>query len=354
MRILDRYIGTTVTLHVLIVLLVLLTLYVFSAFVAEMGEVGKGEYTAEKAAVYTVLLTPRQAYQLFPMAALLGTMLGLGALANSSELTVMRAAGVSVRRVTWSVLKVGLLLVVSVTVLGELIAPPLEKFAQVEKAKLVSSQVSVNAKDGLWARDGNSFINMKRLFSDGRAAEVRIYRFGDGSRLRETLFAERGIYRDDAWTLTGVTLNRIDANGVSTRQLERLVWESSLTPAVIDVVAVPPENLAVYDLWDYIRYMRENGLEDRRYDLAMWLRIMTPFATAGMILLAVPFVFGSTRSVGVGQRVMLGALIGIGFYLFNAIFGRVGVVYSIPPEFAASLPTVIVYLAWALLMRRVV
>ncbi|SCZ54463.1 LPS export ABC transporter permease LptG [Thiohalomonas denitrificans] len=353
MKLLDSYIARTVAGHIGTVMLVLLAIYFFSTFVSEMGDVGKGDYTVLDALLFTLMQVPLYTYQLFPLVALVGTMLGLGSLANTSELTVMRAAGVSIRRIMVAVMKVGLMMVVAVTVVGELIAPRLEVQAQMQRAEALGKDISLNTKDGLWARDGRSFINIERLLVDGRASNVRIYRFDDNHSLRETIFAPRGIYQDDAWQLEQVVRTRVTPEGVDSRQLGELRWESSLEPGVIDVVAIKPENLSARDLWEYLRYMRENGLEDRRYDLAFWVRIMIPFATAGMVLLAVPFVFGSMRTVSIGQRVMLGALLGIGFYLFNAIFNRVGVVYDIPPFLAASLPTFVVYILWGVMMRRI-
>ncbi len=352
MRILDGYIGRTVASHIGAVMLVLLAIYFFSNFVSEMGDVGEGDYTVADALLFTLKLIPLYTYQLFPLVALIGTMLGLGALANTSELTVMRAAGVSVRRVVLAVLKVGLLLVVAVTLIGELIAPRLEMDAQTQRARALGKNISLNAEDGLWARDDGSFVNIERLLAGGRASRVRIYRFDEDHSLRETIFARKGHYEGGAWQLEQVIRSRVSPEGVASQRMKTLRWESSLRPDVIDVVAIAPENLSAADLWDYLRYMRANGLEDKRYNLAFWIRIMTPFATAGMILLAVPFVFGSMRTVSIGQRIMVGALLGIGFYLFNAIFNRVGVVYSIPPIMAASLPTLVVYALWGLMMRR--
>lgn len=353
MKTLDRYIGRTVASHIGVVLFVLLAMYFFSALVTEMGDVGKGRYTTTAAVQFTLMLIPRQIYELFPLVALLGAMLGLGALANTSELTVMRAAGVSIRRIVLAVLKTGLLLVAVVVVVGETVAPQLEKLAYTERVRLLARNISLNTEDGLWARDGNAYINIRRLFANGTASDIHVFRLDGDLRLVETITARRGTYEEGAWRLRDVQISRIGPAGIGVEKRGKLRWESSLTPAVIDVGAVAPENLSVQDLLGYLRYMRDNGLEDRRYSLALWLRVLMPFATVGMLLLAIPFVFGSMRSVGIGQRIMVGALIGIGFYLFNAIFSRIGVVYAIPPLISAALPTVLVYLLWWRMMRRV-
>ncbi len=352
MRLLDRYIGSAVAGNVAVVMLVLLALYFFSTLVEEMGDVGKGSYTTELAIKYTLMLIPRQVYELFPLSALLGAMLGLGSLASTSELTVMRAAGVSIRRIVLSVLKVGALLAVIVTLIGEVVAPPLEVNARQGRTVAIRSQLIFNTDEGLWAREGESFINIRRQLGDGEAVGVRIYRFEE-KRLVQSVYAGRGSYGNDEWILKNATVSRVDDDGVSTRSVKQFRWATNLTPAVIDSVSVEPDNLPVVQLYDYIQFMRANGLEDRRYDLAMWIRIMTPLATAGMVLLAVPFVFGSMRSTGVGQRIMVGALIGIGFYLFNAVFSRVGILYNIPPLVAAALPTALVFALWIFLMRRI-
>ncbi len=353
MRILVRYIGRTVLSHVAVVLLVLLAMYFFSNFVAELEDVGRGNYDFFAALQYTVLLIPRQAYELFPLVALLGTMLGLGALANTSELTVMQAAGVSVRQVVSAVFKVGLLMVVVVTVLGEGIAPPLEKYARIERAKAMERNISVNTRDGLWARDGDTFININRLLPGAIATGVLLYRFDEQNRLTEMTYARTAEYQGNVWHLQGVTRNYISEEGVRTEYRPEGTWRSGLRPRIVDIVAVPPENLSVVDLFDYVRYLRENGLESRRYELAFWVRIIAPLATGGMVLLAVPFVFGSMRTVSVGARIMTGALLGIGFYLFNGIFNRIGLVYELPPVVAAVLPTLVVYGLWLVMMRRV-
>jgi lipopolysaccharide export system permease protein len=352
MRLLGQYIGKTIAGHILAVMLVLLSLYFFSSFVSEVSEVGRGNYKMLDALQFSIMLMPRQVYELFPLVALMGTMLGLGALANTSELTVMRASGISVQQILREVLKVGALMVVIAVILGELIAPPLEKVARLQRASALSDKISVNAKSGLWARQGDTFINIERLLSDGRASGVHLYRFDVQGRLQESTSAKQAIYQNKAWKLERVEHTFFGDNQITRTQEKSLEWKSGLTPDVIDVVAIPPENLSILDLRDYIKYLHKNELESQRYELSYWVRIITPFATAGMILLAVPFVFGSLRSVGVGQRIVVGALIGIGFYLFNGIFSRLGVVYNLSPIVSAVIPTTLVYVSWFVMMLR--
>lgn len=354
MKRLDRYIGTVVAVHCVTVLAVLLTIYFFSAFVTEMGDVGKGRYNFLGAVSYSLMMLPRQAYEIFPMVALLGTILGLGTLANSSELTVIRAAGVSLQRILIAVAKTGIVLVVVVAVLGEVIAPPLEKMARVQRAQAISQNFSINGGDALWGRDGDVFIHMEKFFSsEMMAMGMTFYEFNGDGQLSRSTHASSAKYNDSVWELTDVRKYTISEQGIESEYRETDRWQTNLKPEVINIIAVPPENLSIWDLQDYIGYMDENGLDARQYKLSLWIKIVAPLATMGMVLLAVPFVAGSLRAVSVGQRIMTGSLLGIGFYLFNAIFNRVGIVYDIPPLLSAAIPTLIVFVLWAFMMRRI-
>ena len=353
MRILDRYIGKTVLSHTMVVMLVLLSMYFFSTLVDELDYVGHGNYNTAIALEYCLMLMPRQAYELFPMVALLGGMLGLGSLASSNELTVIRAAGVSVRRVLLAVMKTALVLMLLVAVIGELMAPALEQQARLIRARALTQNVSLNVKEGLWARDGNTFINIQRLLPDGMAHGVALYVFDGEHRLQEMVRAEQAVYTKGGWLLRHAAQSRISDQGVVTAKVDEERWDTDLKPEVINAVALPPDKLAVWELAGYVAYTRANGLDARIYELSLWTRIVAPLATGGMMLLAVPFIFGSLRAVGIGLRITIGGLLGIGFYLFNAVFGRVALVYDISPMLSAIIPTIIVYGLWWVMMRRV-
>lgn len=351
MKMLDRYIGRVVIGHTLIVFTILLAIYFFSTLVNEMGYVGKGSYSADNAVLYSIMLLPRQAYELFPMVALLGTMLGLGSLASSSELIVMRASGISIKRIAVAVAKAGALMILVIILLGEGVAPKLEKTAHTQRLQAIAQSISLNAGEGLWAKDGDNFISIRRLHPGGEANGVTLYRM-QGNRLVEIAAAASGQYQGGNWRLYGVRKTLFGEQGIRIERSEELDWESSLTPDVINLATMAPENLAAWELYDFIDYLRENGLASQRYEVAMWIRLVTPLATGGMILLALPFVFGSTRAVGIGQRIMVGALIGIAFYLVNGVFSRMGLIYDIPPIVSAATPTLLVYLTWFVMMRR--
>lgn len=353
MNLLDRYIAANVAGSTMIVLLVLMALFSLGAFVAELDAVGKGSYTLMHAAQYVLLTLPRLTYQLFPVVALLGSVIGLGVMASNNELMVMRAAGVSVARIAGSVLKIGVVWLALAVLLGEYIAPPAEKYAQAMRATALTERFAITSDRGLWARDGRYFIHISDVLSQHRVGGVSIYEFDDARRLRTMTVAESGRYTGAQWQLTNVARSTVAATGVSTEHLAELTWRSLLTPDMIEVVAVKPDSLSVQGLLSYIRYLRDNGLSADRYYLALWNKLVLPITTIVMLFLSIPFIFGPLRSVGVGQRIFIGVLVGISFYLLDKMFSFVGLAYQFPPALSAVLPTALFLGLAVVLMMRV-
>jgi lipopolysaccharide export system permease protein len=353
MRTLDRYIGTAVAVNGFMVMVVLLALFLFTTFVGEAGYAGRNSYNYSDIAIYCLKIMPRQTYELFPMIALLGAMLGLGALANSSELIVMRAAGISVLRISGSVLKVGAIFVVLITIVGETYAPTLEFEAKEARAKAMGKTLSLSSRDGLWVKEGDLFIQVEKLLHQGDISHLTLYQLTESGEISTMTHAVKASYQENHWLLENVTITQFSDAGVAKSTLDEMSWKSELNPEVLGLVIVRPEHLSIRELFDYIGYLDANGLDAKPYALSLWSRILAPLGAAGMLLLAIPFVFGSLRSVSIGQRIMTGVLVGVGFYMFNNIFKRLGIIYDIPAFLSAAIPLVTLFVLWYLLMKRV-
>lgn len=353
MRILDRYIGRSVAVSVMLVMLVLLALYVFTSFPGEYANVGRGSYTTWNALEYILSQLPRRIYDFFPLSALLGTMIGLGSLASRSELVTVRAAGVSLTRIVLAVMKTGLLLMIVAVFIGEVVAPPVDQYVKMRRIKQLSEQITLNTSYGLWARDGTTFINVRRVESTGRLVGINLYQFDGHHRLQVQTHADSARYQGKAWLLHNVRRSIITDAGVRREHLSQLTWQTLLNPELIGVVSVSPQVLPFWDLYTYVQYLHRNGLDASRYELALWQKAVAPLTIAAMVLLAIPFVFGSLRSVGMGARILVGFLLGVGFYMLNQIAGHAGLVYHLPPVVSATAPTLLA-LGFALyLLRRV-
>ncbi len=353
MKLLDRHLGLSIVFGTLGAVLVLLTLLGFLALMDELEEVGQGNYGVVDACMFVALILPRYLYEVFPIAALLGSLIGLGTLASHSELIAMRAAGVSFSRIVLAVLKTGVAMMLFVAVVGELVAPEAEQYAQGMRAQKQKEQVTLKTRYGFWARDGNAFVNIRNILPGSQLADIYIYEFDKQRRLQFATYAAFAQYQEDHWQLGNIRQTRFTQDGVEIRTLDNATWESMLDPGLLSVVAVNPNVLPAWGLYRYISFMRANGQDAKSYEVAFWGKLVTPLVTLVMLFLSTPFVFGVLRHVGIGQRLFVGALVGSGFFLMNKAFSYMAVVYDLNPLFAASFPGFLVLFSALWFSRKV-
>lgn len=353
MKILDQYIGRAVLGGSLMATLILLAFFSFASLLVELGDVGQGDYGLSQAILYVLLLLPRLAYQLLPVSTMIGALVGLGALASSSELTVIRASGVPLFRIVRSALKASLWLMLLAVVLSEYVAPVSEQHAEQIRELALSGQMVNKTHEGFWTRDGENFISVDAVSATNRLQGIKVYAFDSLQRLKSITYARSAYFDNQGWFLSDIVLTEFKGGQMVTSPRDNARWDSLLSPSLLETIDTYPENMTAKDLREYTRYLRDNGLSTGRYDKAMWGKLTTPLAAAVMVLLAVPFVFGSTRSVGMGQRIMVGSLIGIGFYLFDQIFSYLGVVYEFNVLLSAFVPILIFLVAALIMLRRV-
>ncbi|WP_290648604.1 LPS export ABC transporter permease LptG [Aquisalimonas sp.] len=340
MRILDRYIAKAVIGGSLTVLLIIVSMELVFSFVEESADIDD-EYTALQALLHVGLTGPQRAYEAFPIATLIGSLMTLGGMAARSELVVMRAAGMSVLNIGRSVMVAGVLLAVVAAAIGEWVVPPAERASLDVEVQARGGDVSMLSRDGFWARDGRRFISVGSAPSAELLEDVTIYAFDGNRALEQVITAGRAAYQGDGWLLQDVRRNQFADNSVAIEAEESMFWEAGLRPDVLDVVVVEPGTLSMVDLWTYIGYLQRNDLESEHYELALWLKIGTPLATLTMLLLTIPLAFSTLRSTGAGQRIFVGVMIGIAFYLANRLLNHLGLVYGIPPMISALLPTLV-------------
>ena len=352
MRTLDAYIARHVVAGTLLALAVLVALVAVIAFVDDLGLVGRGRYGIGAAIEYLALTLPRHAFVLFPLAAVIGALIGLGTLAASSEISVIRAAGVSVGRLAGSALKGALLLVAVAVLCGEVVAPYCERLAQARRSAALDQ--SAVRGGGFWIRDGRSFINVARAAPGGdRVEDMFIYELDAQGSLRAATHAERARYLGGAWALESVRRSNVSAGGVTTRSTAGTTWRTRFRPDLVEIVSVRPQSLSGLGLVRYIRYLEENRLDTALYELALWTKVAYPLATGVMIFLAVPLVLGRLGEAGVGQRILAGCLIAVTFHVVNEVSGKVGLVYGLNPLLCAFAPTLAFLAAGAWMLRQV-
>jgi lipopolysaccharide export system permease protein len=353
MTLLDRHIGRAILHSTLLVFGVLMSLFTLLTFVEAIGDMGRGHFGMVEVLKYVALSLPRDAYELFPMTALLGVTLGLSTLAVGSELIVVRAAGVSLLRIVGSVMKVGVLLIAIAVVVGEGVAPITENLAQRGRAAALQRSVAQQSDSGLWLRDGGAFVHVGEVLPDLSLLRVTIYEFDENARLRSHTYAHSARYEQSHWRLSDVRQSLIEQNQVRSRTLASEQLSSVLTPQILEVFAVKPEGLSAWHLFRYIQHLGQNKQDTSRYRLALWHKITLPIATGVMVILAIPFVFGQLRSGALGSRLLIGIVLGLAFYLMNRAFGYFGLLYGLPPALGALLPLMFFFALALAMLRRV-
>ena len=341
LKILDLYIGRTILTTSAMTLSVLLALSAMFRFIDQMRSIGRGYYDMVHAALFTLYSVPGDVVTFFPMAALIGGLIGLGILASSSELVVMQAAGLSRLNIISSVMKSAVLMVLVMMAVAEWGAPVSDRAARELRIKAISDGNVFAARQGVWAKDGDSFVNIKEVDDLGNLKDITIYQFDQNLALTTVTSAKAAQYLDDAWRLQQVTELHFGEEQIQQAQQATQRWRSTLTPDKLSVVSIKPEMLSLKGLNEYVDYLKQNGQEASRYELAYWRKVLQPLTVAAMLLLALSFIFGPLRSVTMAARVLLGILTGFGFYMSNEVFGPLALVYQLPPLAGAALPSIL-------------
>ncbi|MBV7300994.1 LPS export ABC transporter permease LptG [Enterovibrio paralichthyis] len=353
-KILDFYIGRTIIATTALCLATLVGLSAIIKFVEQLRSVGEGTYTIMKAAQFVLLSMPRDVEMFFPMAVLLGALIGLGTLASSSELVVMQAAGFSKLDIGLSVLKTAMPLMLMVLALGQWGAPEAQKSARELRAYAKSGGSVMSVRRGVWAKDGADFIYIARTDQKESLTGVNIWKFDDKQKLTSQVFAADASYLDkDSWMLNDVTITYFDDPTKITESKEaQLAWKTTLTPEKLAIVTVKPEELSLSGVYNYVEYLKASDQDASRYELAFWRKVLQPLSIGVMMLLALSFVFGPLRSVTMGARVLSGVIFGFAFYISNEVFGPMTLVYKLPPFVGAVAPSLAFIVVTLYLLNR--
>ncbi|ABL99004.1 LPS export ABC transporter permease LptG [Shewanella amazonensis] len=352
MSILDWYIARVLISTSSLCLLVLTGLSGIIKWVDQLRLVGRGSYTMMDAGVYVLFLIPRDIEMFFPMAVLLGALIGLGMMAANSELVVMQASGQSRLQITVSAMKTAVPLMLLVMALGEWVAPAAEQRANELKATMISGGSLIKSHRGIWAKDGDLFVNIGEVSDINTLGNITLYEFDQQERLNHVVNARRATFDGKAWQMQGVSKTHITEEAIVREDIDSELWQSSLTPDKLSVVSVKPESLSIQGLMGYLDYLRINSQDPSRYELALWRKLMQPVTVAVMMLVALSFVFGPLRSVTMGARVLLGVVAGFSFYICNEIFGPMTMVYQLPAFIGAGAPALLFAGAAVFYIRR--
>lgn len=340
MTLLDRYLARTVLVHTLMVMAVLLALMTIVTFIGQQDEIGQGTFGTDDAFMVTFLRLPQQAYELLPIGTLIGAILGLGGLARDSELTVIRAAGVTVARIALSAALAGFAVAALMWVLGEYLAPPAEQYARQHKIFTRHAQLEIAGSSSAWMRQGPWYINVRQQSAENEFAGVYLYGLDQDRRLDRVGRAESASQEADGrWVLSRYAETRLADGAVSARNIDREFTGAEFSSDLLGLAVTDPRAQPLASLLAHVRYLRKNGLDSRVWEIAFWSRISRLIAPIVVCVFAVPFAFGPLRSAGAGARTVLGILAGVLFILVTQTLENSGQVYELNPLFVAWVPT---------------
>ncbi len=354
MAVLRKYLFREIALSTVFILAALLALFGLLDLIGELADVGKQNYRLPTALAFVALSLPGHVYELMPIAALIGTLFALGQLSASSEYAVMRVSGVSAAGMVGMLLRVGTGFAIVTFVFGEFIAPPADQLAQRLRIKATQNLVAQEFRSGLWVRDSGNFINVAQVTADAGLRNIKVFEFGDDFRLRAIRHAQSGEYQGaNRWRLKEVTETNFEDHKVAVRRIAEQEWLSVLSPDILSVLLVVPEQMSVWNLYQFIRYLQENQQQTRRHEIALWTKLSYPFAVWVMMLLALPFTHLVARAGNLGAKIFTGIMLGLGFHLVNRLFAHMGLLSGWPPLTAAALPTLSFLAAALFLLWRI-
>ncbi len=353
MKLLERYIAKTVLASIALVTLMLAGLQIFMLFVDQLDSLGKGDYGLFQAASFVFLQMPYQVYLFFPMASLLGCLIGLGVMANHHELVVMRAAGMSIGQVTAAVLKVSVFVIVLVTVVSETVMPSMVHLANNQKAEAMSQGQTLRTAKGVWMRNHNDFLRVGTILPNNVLEHVYQFHFDEAHQLKFSRKIEKIVYKHKAWRAENVVESVIDRDQTRVRYIPEMAWDISLKPTILSVNGNEPDEMTLKGLYQYLHAQKKSHQTALNYQLVFWQRIVQPLTTVVMMVLAIPFIFGPLRSSTMGSKLLVGATAGFGFHIINRFLGSLSQVYQFSSVIAAIGPTCVFALLGMYLMKRV-
>jgi lipopolysaccharide export system permease protein len=357
-KLVDRYIGRAALMGLLAVWLAMTVLFVMFNLLAELRST-QSDYGTGDVFWFIALTTPRMAYQIFPVSALLGALVGVGGLAAVNELVAFRTSGVSRLRLALAALAGAMLVTVPVMIMGEWVAPVTEQQARAFRLSEMVGQAIIGGPRGMWMRDGEDIVNIQLpLLSANRGEQsvefknVVIYNFSEEIDLQSVTRANNATHNGDSWTLEGVSTVHFSESGARLSHAEKQAWPTQVKPELLDSAVTRPKLLSLRSLLEYLGYLSDNGLDDHVYKAAFWEKALFPFTVIALVLAGMPFVFGAAKSHNLGVRLFFGMTVGGLFMIVNRAVQKFGSVYDLPALLTIVLPPLLLGIAAILILRR--
>lgn len=350
MKKLKKYIANVIIGAVLTVLFVVVSLDAISDLVNQLGNF-KGNYNLVEAVIYVLLLIPSNIYDYIPLSALVGCLIGLGMLASSSELVIMRAAGVSIGQIVWAVFRPIFLFIFVGAILGEFVTPYLDQYADSRRSLAQGHKRALESEKGVWNREGDEYMHFNAVLPNGKLYGVTRYIF-DGDTLVSSSFSDSAIFQQNYWFEQDVRVTEFTDDGIVKKQLPNRKWYTELSPELLNVLVLGQDELPIHRLYSYSTYLDKQGLDSSDYRLTFWQKSLQPLATLSLVMIAISFILGPLRQVTMGFRVFIGVIVGLLFQTSQKLLGPASLIFGFSPMFAVLIPILMCFFIGWFLVRR--
>lgn len=357
----ERYLAKQIYVAFGFILFALVALFLFFDILSELGSV-QGGYTLPLALLHVLLKAPSRISEIIPIAGLIGSIYVFAMLASQSEFTILRIAGLDIKRGLITLTKISLPLIVLTLIMSEWVGPYTESKSEQVRMKALGSAYSSQFRTGIWVKDrlrdadgsgsvrpGVRYVNVGKVDKDNEIRNIRMYEFDDTYNLLSIRTAVSGHF-DEAgiWVLNEVAETRFKETkqadplnavfSAKTYTYPMLTLESEVTPQILSVLLISPEKMSIVSLGRFISHLRDNKQDAQRHSIAFWKKVVYPFTIFVMLALALPFAYLKVRAGSVGIKVFGGIMLGMSFQLFNSLFSNVGLLGSWPAFMTAMTP----------------
>jgi len=357
MKIRDRYITKTLLNSTIIVLVVWLGIYSFFNFLAELNTVGKDGYTILSAFTYITLQLPEVAYKQASPIILLGCILGMGHLATTGQLLIFRVSGASILKITLLTLKNSLIFVLFFISIGEFLAPISSNLADRSKLNAMGGSSASFNHDGFWIRDGDNFINVKKNIDGKLFSGITVIEINSLNKIVRVIKSENASFDGNSLDMSGSEIFSIDGSsffdGVSLKERNSYDKTVSFDQDLIDSLEKEPQDIPTWTLIKQVRFLSDNKLRSGVFEVELYKRLIQPITLIAMILLAMLFIFGSTRDVTLGRKIFFGVALGLSFEMLSRVASAMALSFDFSPLLSSILPSIVVmFISIILLLKK--
>ena len=344
MKIKDRYIANTLLTYSIVVLLVWLSIYSFFNFLAELNSVGIVNYTILEAFKYIILQLPEVAYDQVSAVILLGCVLGMGHLATTGQLIILRASGISILKITWLTLKNAIIFLIFLTLIGELVAPTLTTYAENERSNALGQNSLSNSQDGFWIRDGDNFINVENNVDGSLFNGITVIEVNKSNKIERVVESKSAIFDGQNINMDSTNIFSINSTNlfddIDLKERNLYKKQVAFDQDLIDSLEKEPKDLTTFTILKQIQFLTDNKLRAEVFEVELYKRLVRPITLIAMILLAMLFIFGSTRDATLGRKIFFGVAIGLSFELISRIGGALALSFDFSPILSTFVPAI--------------